>query len=450
MDLKNKKITVVGLGKSGFAAALLAVKLGASVKVTDSSDSALLQERKEQLSKKGIAVELGIHSIDFIQGQDLVITSPGVADDTPVLSAARQHGIKIIDEIELAYKYCNSKITAVTGTNGKSTTVSLLAHIINGAGRRVALCGNIGNPFSGQVSSLKDDDIVILEVSSFQLSRIDEFRPDIAVFLNLSQNHLDRHKDLGEYAQAKFRIFLNQSSQDWAILNFDDELLKKSKATINSKVLHFTRDNNLPGQGAFIKDGEICLDLGGKCGMLCQVKDIKISGGHNLENALAASLAAFALGISAEDIADGLKAFTGLEHRNELVTELGGIRFINDSKSTTPEAAIRALGCCATKAVLIAGGRDKAADFSTIRDIVASKAKAVVLIGEARGKIKFALKGVVDIHESDSMEDAVNLAYRLARPDNEVLLSPMCASFDMFDDFEHRGEVFKEAVRNLK
>jgi len=411
----TKKITIVGLGRSGFAAALLAKETGAQVWVTESHSNDALKQAAAELKQQGISVELGSHTQAFIEAADLIVTSPGVSDESPALKLARENGKKIIDEIEFAYGFCKSPIVAVTGTNGKSTTVTLIAHILEAAGKRAFVLGNIGAPFSGQVSNLTKDDIVVLEVSSFQLSRIDKFKPYIAVFLNATQNHLDRHKDFDDYLRAKLNVFSNQDENDWAILNADDPALSAAAKGLKAQILTFNRQKD-----------------------------------HNLENAAAASLACGILDIKKADIDAAVAGFKHLEHRTEFVRELEGITFINDSKSTTPEATLRALEGLDKKTILIAGGRDKGLDYSCVKDVVAKKARAVVLIGEARQKIAGAFNGTVKIHEASSLEQAVEAACRFARTGDAVLLSPMCASFDMFDNFEHRGREFKRILSSLR
>jgi len=410
-----KKITVVGLGRSGCAAALLAVKTGAQVRITELGSGEALEKRANELRQEGISVELGGHTAGFIVDADLVVTSPGVSEESPALKLAREKGIKVVDEIEFAFGFCKAPVVAVTGTNGKSTTTSLIGHIFKTAGKKTAVLGNIGSPFSGQVMELGEEAVVVLEVSSFQLSRIDKFKPRVAVFLNITQNHFDRHKDFDEYLKAKMNIFLNQDVGDCAVLNEDDPILKDAAKDIKSKILYFNRH-------------EDC----------------------NKENAAAASLAAGALGITNEDIEKALASFKPLEHRREFVREAGGVRFTNDSKSTTPEATLRALQASRGDIILIAGGRDKGLDYTCVKDIIVEKTKAVVLIGESAKKIASALNGSGKIIKATSLEEAVETACKLAAPGDEVLLSPMCASFDMFEDFEHRGREFKRIINEKR
>lgn len=428
MNIKNKEVVVVGLAKSGVAALELLKRQGAKARATEISAKGSVACLAEKLTAKGFKIEIGRHTEDFLKGADLIVTSPGVPDTALPVAWARKNGIKVIDEIELGFMFCKVPIIAVTGTNGKSTTVSLIGHIFNKSSRKAVVCGNIGNPFSGEIEDLKDDCVVVLEASSFQLFRIDKFRPKAAVLLNITRNHLDRHADFNEYLNAKMNIFKNQSASDAAVLNYKDENILKNTAAIKAKKIFFNK-------GRFD---------------ICDVRDLKIKGAHNVENAWAAALCAAAFGISQKDITAALKSFEGLEHRCEYVATINGIKFINDSKSTTVDAAIKALTSCDEPVVLIAGGRDKNSDFRPLRDFLVNKVKVVVLIGEAKEKIKNALSGAVDIKEADSMEDAVKSALRLAKEGESVLLSPMCTSFDMFENFQHRGRVFKEIVEEFR
>ncbi len=452
MDFKNKVIIVVGLGESGLAAARLLKRQGAKARVTEISAKGSVACLAKMLQKEGIEVQLGVHTEDFIKGADLVVTSPGVSDKAMPLIWARQHNIKVIDEIELGYIFCKAPIIAVTGTNGKSTTASLIGHVLEKSGYETFVCGNIGNAFCGQIERLTEDSVVVLEVSSFQLSRIGGFRPNVAVFLNVTRNHLDRHSDFDEYFGAKMRIFQNQKKGDWAVLNYEDKNIKKKLGKIRAKKIFFAPEGGFPARAGFasVKDGRLFIRLEENSFDICAASDLKIKGRHNIENALAAISALSAFGLLPEAIARAIKTFCGLEHRCEDVAVVNGVRFINDSKSTTVDATIKALDLCQNRVVLIAGGRDKNSDFEQMSGYLPGKVKAAVLIGEARDKIKNIFARYTDIKEADSMQDAVRLSFDLAGPGNTVLLSPMCASFDMFQDYKHRGRVFKESVLGLK
>ncbi|MBP6944325.1 MAG: UDP-N-acetylmuramoyl-L-alanine--D-glutamate ligase [Candidatus Omnitrophica bacterium] len=429
-DFKGKKVAVAGLAKSGMAAALLLKKKGAVVWATDSGDSPALREHKRLLEKKGIAVEIGGHSRGYIQGKDLVVISPGVPEGSPVLKWAGEYRVPVIGEIELGYLCCEAPIVAVTGTNGKSTTTTLIGEMLKKGGRRAVVCGNIGNPFCGEIRKVTKDSVVVLEVSSFQLESVKKFRPYVAVVLNISQNHFDRHPGLGAYINAKARIFANQRKSDRAVLNLDDPAVKGLRARTKAKVVFFSRKKCLPG-------------------LLCRPEELKIKGAHNIENILACQRVASIFGIKPAKVKQALKGFRGLEHRFEHVAQKRGVEFINDSKGTTVLATVMALESCVKPVILIAGGHDKGSDFGKAREAVNKKVKKLVLIGEAKEKIRRQLAGAAPHIFASTMDDAVRKAFAAAEEGDCVLLSPMCASFDMFRNFEERGRVFKKAVRSL-
>lgn len=451
MNLRNRQVVVVGLGKSGVAALELLKRQGAKARVTEVSAKDSVTSLAKKLKAEGIDVEFGRHTEGFLKGADLMVTSPGVAGAALPLKWAKDNKIKVIDEIELAYRFCKAPIIAITGTNGKSTTTSLVGHIFARAGRDTLVCGNIGRPFSGEIQNLKEDSIVVLEASSFQLSRIDAFKPRVAVFLNVTQNHLDRHSDFKEYFGAKMRIFENQAKDDWAVVNCEDRNILKNINKIRAKKILFSPNlgEKISGNFASVAEGELFIKFGGKRFGICKIDDLKIRGRHNIENALAAISCAFIFDIPAKMIADAVKTFVGLEHRCEYVATINGVRFINDSKSTTVDAAIKALDACGGNIILIAGGRDKNSDFGIIGEHIKNKVRVLILIGEAADKIKNALAQATDIKKAPSLEDAAELAFRLAKRGESILLSPMCTSFDMFEDFQHRGKVFKEAVNRM-
>ncbi|MCM8796008.1 MAG: UDP-N-acetylmuramoyl-L-alanine--D-glutamate ligase [Candidatus Omnitrophica bacterium] len=410
---KNKKVTVVGLGRSGLACANLLYDLGAMVFVTDRCDNKITRENIRKLKSEKISFELGRHSENFIKGRDLVVVSPGVPDDALPVVWAKNYNIPVISEIELGGILCSGTIIAITGTNGKTTVTTLIARILETAGKKVFLLGNIGNPFCGEVARIKENDFVCLEVSSFQLSHTQSFKPKIAVILNFSCNHLDRHSSLKAYLNAKKRIFMNQDSSDYLVLNFDDKEVRRLAEEAKANIVYFSRSDNLnPNEQAALSV-------------------VSILG---IDRALAISV---------------FKEFKGLEHRLEYVMEIKGIKFINDSKCTTIDSTIWAFQNVSGKVVLIAGGKDKGNDYSLILPFIRQKVKAMVLIGESKEKIKTAFAGILPIKEANSLEDAVEQAYALASSGDSVLLSPMCASFDMFDNYEERGRVFKKAVYNL-
>lgn len=447
-DFKNKRVTVIGLARSGMSAALLLRDLGADVYATDSGDSEDLRKNERYLKLKGIEVEIGEHTRQFVKDKDLIVISPGVADTSPAVIWANEDGVPIISEIELGYLCCDAPIVAITGTNGKSTVTTLIGEILRQGLRDVVVCGNLGNPFCGEMPKIKSNSVVVLEVSSFQLERIKDFRPYVCVLLNISQNHFDRHPDLNSYINAKARIFNNQDESDWAVLNYDDELVRGLKEKTKANILYFSLTKKVVG--AYLNDKYLTISTNGIEQLLCEAPQLKVRGGHNIENVLASLCVASILGISPKHAADAVKNFKGLEHRFEYVTSIDDVDFINDSKSTTVLSTMRALEACDKPVILIAGGKDKGSDFRKARSTIASKVKDVILIGAAKDKIKEHLKGAVPITEASSMEEAVKIAYFKADKGSAVLLSPMCASFDMFRDFEDRGRVFKEAVFKVK
>ncbi len=447
-EFKNKRITLVGLARSGMAAAHLLHVLGAEVYATDSGDSEELRRNGELLKALGIEVELGGHTPELVKDKDLIVISPGVADASPAVIWASEDGIPIISEIELGYLCCDAPIVAITGTNGKSTVTTLIGEILKKGGRDVVVCGNLGVPFCGEISKIKSNSIVVLEVSSFQLERIREFRPYISVLLNISQNHFDRHPDLDSYINAKARIFLNQNTSDWAVLNYDDTLVRGLKVKAKANLLYFSRTKKVVG--AYLNESSLMISTNGGEQLLCEASQLKIKGGHNIENVLASLCVASIFGISQQETADAVRDFKGLEHRFEYITSIDSIDFINDSKSTTVLSTMRALEACDRPVILIAGGKDKGNDFKKARSTIGSKVKSLVLIGTSKERIKEHLRGVVPITEANSMEEAVRIAYFKADKGDSVLLSPMCASFDMFRDFEERGRIFKEEVFKIK
>lgn len=447
-NLKDKKVTVVGLARSGMAAAFLLKKQGARVWATDSGDSEGLRASRDLLEAEGVEVEIGRHSPGFVKGRDAIVVSPGVTEDSPVLKWAAEYKVPVIGEVELGYLCCKAPIVAVTGTNGKSTTATLIGEIFKRGGRRAVVCGNIGNPFCGEMDKVKKSSVVVLEASSFQLESIKSFRPHVAVMLNISQNHFDRHPDLRAYIGAKSRIFKNQNKGDWAVLNYDDPLVRKLRAKTKARTFFFSRKDKMAD--AYFEDGSLFIREGKKSQKICGVSELAIKGTHNVENVLACLCVASIFEIKAKKIKEALVAFKGLEHRFEHVATVRGVEFINDSKGTTVLATIMALESCERPVILIAGGHDKGSDFGKARPAVSSRVKKLILIGEAREKIREQLDGAAPHLFADTMEDAVKKAFLEASDGDYILLSPMCASFDMFRNFEERGKAFKEIVRAIR
>lgn len=414
---KGKKIVVVGLGRSGIAAARLLKAKGAHVGVTEEAQGSGRDAAALALRAKGVDVELGGHSRRFMEGSDMLVVSPGVHPQASPCLWAQESGIEMISEIELAFLCCPAIIIAVTGTNGKTTTTTLISEVLKAAGKKAYCLGNIGTPFSQDVLSMKSDEYVSLEVSSFQLEKIKAFHPKVAVILNVTPDHMDRYASMDEYYQAKKRICENQDTRDCLIINGKDAYLEKMAEGVKPRVVFFDR-------------------LGFKT--------------EFNQNQLAVLAVAKVLGIKEEVVLSVFNIFKGVEHRMEYAGELDGVEFINDSKATNIDSTVWALNNIKKPAVLIAGGREKGSNFSSLKGLIRQKVKFVVLIGEAAEKIYEAWKEVLPCHKTGSLKEAVALAYQNAQTGDCVLLSPMCKSFDMFTDYEHRGRVFKEAVDHLR
>ena len=420
MNLANKKITILGAKRSGIAVANLVTRLNGLPQISDSGPREASQKDLEKLqSRENVPMEWGGHTRSFIEDSDMVVLSPGVRLDSEPVQWARAKKIPVLGEVEFAWRFCSKPVIAVTGSNGKTTVSTLIAKVLEKSGQRVALCGNVGIPFSEHVLDLRNKDFVVLEISSFQLESIIDFRPHVAVFINFSQNHLDRHKDLNEYFQAKKRIFLNQNSTDYAVLNFEDSRIRSLAPQLKAHTVYF----NSP--------------------------EILKSAPFKNPNQLAAYAVGKILGVSQEICRGAFAEFKGVEHRLEWVRTLDGIHFINDSKATTAEAARWALKSFDQPIIMICGGRDKNIDFSILRELAKTKVKKMIVIGEARDKIKRTFKDVVALEECQTLKEAVDHARGSASVGDSVVLSPMCASFDMFLNFEDRGRVFKVIVQAL-
>jgi len=428
MDLKNKTVTILGAQRTGMALARLVAHLGGRAKISEKGDEGAVSEDFRQWAKQHkVACEFRGHTRAFIEESDLVVLSPGVPHNSEAVGWARAKNILVLGEIEFAFQFCPKPVIAVTGSNGKTTVVTLIHQVLEASGRRSCLCGNIGAPFSGQVLDLDDKDFVVLEISSFQLETvvapgtpgIRGFKPHIAVILNVNQNHLDRHKDLQEYFAAKKRIFLNQDTRDHAVLNAQDPGLKDLAPRLKAQVRFF---NAVP---------------------------LALVGVTPNPNFAVAREVANILGIEDDACARVFKDFKGVEHRLELVRQIDGVSFINDSKATTAEAAIWALERLNSPVIMICGGRDKNIDYSVVAPLVRQKVKKMIIIGEARAKLKKTFAPVIALEECDTLFDAVTRASEIAHKGDSVLLSPMCTSFDMFANYEERGRAFKQIVNGL-
>ena len=432
------RVAVIGAGKSGVASARLLKKLGADVLLSEAKW--ISPDVREELKMLGVRFEEGGHS-DRILNSDLIVPCPGVPLTNPWITRARAIGIPVMGELELGYRFLSSPMVAVTGTNGKSTVVSWIAHIMRKSG--AIACGNIGHPLTS-LSWAKDP--LVVEVSSFQLETVIDFRPRVALILNLDQDHFDRHGTFEAYRRAKSRIFENQKEEDHLILNYDDPYLRSLEKDARSQVHYFSIERAV--RGIYVEGNKIVLEEDEKLELL-PTESLALFGFHNLQNALASALASYLMGTPLEEIREGLRSFRGLPHRLEYVGEIEGVKFINDSKGTNPHAVLWALKSIDEPVILIMGGEDKGLDFTSLREIVEKKVKKLILIGVSRNKLRAVFEGTVELSEAGNLEDAVELAFREAERGDVVLLSPGCSSFDMFKNYRERGERFKNAVRRL-
>lgn len=442
---------MIGLGKSGIAAARFLRSRGAKVRVTDGSDRAEVIRAAEALRKRGIRTETGAHSREFLKGVELIVTSPGVPKKSLPFRYARRRSIPVISEIELAWQHCRGPVIAVTGSNGKTTTCRLIRAALQSARRAHVLCGNIGISFLSTLPRIRAGTHVILEVSSFQLEDCLRFRPHVAIVLNVSANHLDRHGTMAAYRRAKERIFVNQTGRDIVILNYDRPEVRAMAHKARSRVVFFSKGPLATElNGAYVKDDKIRVRLNGKDRVLMDAADLHLKGSHNLENILAAAAAALSLGVAPGDAARAFGGFKTLAHRIEPVGTVRGVDFYNDSKSTTVESTRAALSAMDRPVILIAGGRDKNVSFEDIEPLIKTKVRKAVLYGESAAKIRRAWRNFANTAVIPDFEDAVRRARRDARAGEAVLLSPMCTSFDQFSSYEDRGNCFKRLVARMR
>ncbi|MCK9418304.1 MAG: UDP-N-acetylmuramoyl-L-alanine--D-glutamate ligase [Nitrospirae bacterium] len=441
-DFKGKKVTVVGLARSGVAAARALHALGAIVTVTDKKPIDQLIAQVASLGS-GITIEAGGHPDRIFIDTDLIVLSPGVPGIPQVLQA-RQHGVKVISELELAWLLSDAPYIGITGTNGKSTVTTLVGLMLAKAKKKVLVAGNIGNALTEDVPQLTGKDWIVAELSSFQLEDIDTFRPRIATILNVTQDHLDRYHTIEEYGEAKARIFMNQQKNDYLVLNFDDPIVKSYTGRTEATVIPFSRRLRF-NPGACVLDGYLMFN--GR--RIIAVDELKIGGVHNLENALAATALSLLAGADIQSVASVLREFPGLEHRLEFVRMKDSVSYINDSKGTNVGAVLKSVEGFTRPVILIAGGLDKGSDFSPLYDLFKRRVKLLILIGKAADKMARVLGIATETLFAQTLQEAVRLAAARAGQGDVVLLSPACASFDMFKDFEDRGRQFKEAVNNL-
>jgi len=448
VELKNKRVLVVGVARTGVATALFCVARGAVVTATDSRSESEIGDAVAKLRDAGVKLELGGHDENTFVHQELIIPSPGVPADSPLLKAANANGVAIWSEIELAYRFRKGKLIGITGSNGKTTTTSLVEHILRSASFPTILAGNIGTPLISCIEHMTHATVTVVELSSFQLELIQEFRTDISVFLNLTADHLDRHHTLELYGKAKARIFENQREEDFAILNADDPATTPL-APARPHVYWFSRKQRA-AQGAFVRGDDIVFRNDGAEEIVLKRDDLPLPGDHNLENVLAAIATARVAGASAKAVAEGVRSFTGVEHRLEFVREISGVRYYNDSKATNVDATLKALDSFPGRILLILGGKDKGSDYTPLQTALRGKAVLALLIGAAADKIASQIDGSVAIERAGTLDRAVEIASQAASPGDVVLLAPACASFDQFENYEHRGRVFKALVQELQ
>jgi UDP-N-acetylmuramoylalanine--D-glutamate ligase len=448
MDIAGKKFVVVGLGKTGEALAKFLLLRGAAVTISETMNEKDLGKKAQVWKERGAILETGGHRLETFLASDFIVPSPGAAS-LPLLQTAKEKGIQVLSEIELATHFLKGRLVGITGTNGKSTTASLAYKILKEAGLKAHLAGNIGTPLIAFTERSRDDHVYVAEISSFQLEHVRRFRVGISVFLNISLNHLDWHDSFAAYFEAKKRLVLAQGQEDVAILNRDDRLVWALARETEADVYSFSGRTQVR-RGCFLRDGWMILrDEAGEQPLM-KAEEVRLPGGHNRENVMAAALVGYCLGVAPQAMRASIRNFSGLEHRLEKVLTLRGIGFVNDSKATTVDASIKALQSFDRPVVLILGGRDKGADFRLLRRPVKKSVKKIVLLGEAEDKIRQALRGVVAMESAATLRAAVDKAFAAARPGEIVLLAPACTSFDMFKNFEARGHAFKREVRRLR
>jgi UDP-N-acetylmuramoylalanine--D-glutamate ligase len=448
MELRRKRVLVVGLARTGVATALFCAGHYAMVTATETRGEDELGDAPAKLRAGGVTLELGGHTEKTFLAQDLIVPSPGVPADDPFLVLARSKGITVWSEIELAYRFLEGKLIGITGSNGKTTTTTLVHHILKAGAMRAYLAGNVGTPLISEVEKMDAGSVAVAELSSFQLELIDKFRPNIGALLNLTPDHLDRHKTMEAYAAAKARIFANQTELDAAILNADDPASAKY-APKKPQVFWFSR-KKVVEQGACLQGDEIVVAHHGKTEPVMKAAEIPLAGAHNVENVLAAVIIARLAGVDSATIAKAVKSFAGVEHRLEFVADVRGVLYYNDSKATNVDATLKALDAFPGRILVILGGKDKGSDYTVLQKPLRERAILALLIGAAADKIEKQIAGSVAIERVGTLERAVQAATLAARSGDVVLLAPACASFDQFENYEQRGRVFKQLVRSLE
>jgi len=451
MDVNGKRVLVVGLGKSGIASAQFLATRGARVTVSDTRTQTELKAQIPALLDRGIAVETGGHGERTFRDQDLIVVSPGVPSDLPQLARARAQGIPVIGEIELAAHFLKGKVVAITGSNGKTTTTTLCGDLIASSSQRTLVGGNIGTPVILLVDDSTAETVNVIEVSSFQLETIETFHPHIAVVLNITPDHLDRHGSMEKYTAAKARIFENQTASDYSVLNLDDAGSAGLQSRTRARLFWFTRKQQLTGDktGAFVRNGEICFRSGGRDEQIMPVSEISLKGAHNLENVLAAVAVGRLCGCDAVSIRNAVRKFKAVEHRLQHVGTIAGVEYYNDSKATNVDATIKAIESFPGNIHLILGGKDKDSDYTLMNHLLRERVKRVYTIGAAAEKIRSHVQSAVEVLPCRTLDNAVERAHDLAQQGDIVLLAPACSSFDQFENYEHRGRTFRSLVERL-
>ena len=451
MNFKDMQILVFGTGKSGIGAAHLLEELGAKPILFDGNDKADADIIRSRVGENcGLEIYTGELPEEVMNRLDLAVLSPGVPVDSPAVKVLTDHGIRIWGEVELAYRAGKGTVAAITGTNGKTTTTALTGKILSDACPSVFVVGNIGTAYTSKVLEMTDDTITVAEISSFQLETIEEFAPKVSAILNITEDHLNRHHTMEEYIRVKERIAENQSADDTCVLNYEDEALRNFGKTLKTKVIWFSSKRELP-EGLFLRDDEIILRMNGEETLVVRTGDLQILGEHNYENVMAAVAIAWAFGIPMESIRKSACEFTAVEHRIEFVTEKDGVAYYNDSKGTNPDAAIKGIRAMNRPTLLIGGGFDKGSSYDEWIEAFDGKVVCLVLIGQTREKIKAAAErhGIENIILCEDLKEAVQVCHDRARKGDAVLLSPACASWGQFENYEQRGDLFKEYVRAL-
>ena len=452
MEVKGKKVLVFGLGISGIGAGQILERHGAEVIMYDGNQKLTEEKIKKQLGEDSSAkIVIGDFPEEVLEKLDMTVLSPGVPTDLPVIEKMREQGITVIGEVELAYQFGKGDVLAITGTNGKTTTTTLLGEIMKNYQEDVFVVGNIGTPYTTAVEKMTDNTITVAEMSSFQLESIVDFRPRVSAILNFTPDHLNRHHTMEAYVNAKKNIAKNQTEDDYCILNYEDRLTREFGEEIKANVLYFSSQRKLE-EGIYLEEGNIIYNYGGVKETICHVDELQILGTHNHENVMAACAMSVNFGVPMDKIVEVLKIFQAVEHRIEYVTEKRGVKFYNDSKGTNPDAAIQGIRAMNRPTFLIGGGYDKQSEYDEWIEAFDGKVKKLVLIGQTAEKIENCAHrhGFMDTVRKDTFEEAIQYCYDNAKSGDAVLLSPACASWGMFPNYEERGRIFKEYVRNLE